>query len=148
MEKKMSPIEEIVGGVVFFIIGIVIVVKNSSSGIYHSYSSFGSSFFQDDSMKFMGVVISLVGLAGMVTGVIRFRSELEDDDNDYKYRPVEDFTERLAEERKPAPAPAPVPEAVRAEIPVVKKIVYCPYCGTAQKEDYLSCDSCGAGRKK
>lgn len=28
-----------------------------------------------------------------------------------------------------------------------KKTVYCPYCGTAQEEDYKTCDSCGAARK-
>lgn len=28
-----------------------------------------------------------------------------------------------------------------------KKYVYCPYCGTAQEEDYKICESCGAGRK-
>ena len=29
-----------------------------------------------------------------------------------------------------------------------KNILYCPYCGTAQKKDYMICDSCGAGRKR
>ena len=32
--------------------------------------------------------------------------------------------------------------------PREKKTVFCPYCGTAQKEDYRICDSCGAGRKR
>ena len=36
----------------------------------------------------------------------------------------------------------------RPAAPREKKTVFCPYCGTAQKEDYRICDSCGAGRKR
>lgn len=35
----------------------------------------------------------------------------------------------------------------RPAAPREKKTVFCPYCGTAQEEDYKTCDSCGAARK-
>ena len=47
-------------------------------------------------------------------------------------------------------APKPDISLQRQERPTApreKKAVYCPYCGTAQEEDYKTCDSCGAARK-
>ena len=81
------------------------------------------------------------------SGIIRMMDQ-GGDYEEYEYRPAEDFSERLVDEEKPAPASAPVPVLTKTETPVVKKLVYCPYCGTAQKEDYTSCESCGAGRKR
>ena len=140
MEQKKTAAEIIIGGIVLFSIGIFIAVKTSSSISYSSFSTNGTG-------SAFSILIILAGLGTIGAGVIRMMGSGEDYE-DYDCRPAEDFTERLAEERKPAPAPAPVPVLTKTETPVVKKLVYCPYCGTAQKEDYTSCESCGAGRKK
>ena len=140
MEQKKTAAEIIIGGIVLFSIGIFIAVRTSGSVSYSSSATNGPG-------SALSILIILAGLGTIGAGIIRMMGSGEDYE-DYDCRPAEDFSERLAEERKPAPAPAPVPEAAKAEIPVVKKIVYCPYCGTAQKEDYMSCESCGAGRKK
>ena len=89
-------------------------------------------------------MLILVALGIIGVGIYRLRDRSED----YDPEPVEDFSERLEREKNPIPAPAPIPVVTKVETPVVKKLVYCPYCGTAQKEDYTSCESCGAGRKK
>ena len=90
-------------------------------------------------------MIIIGALITIAVGAFRMRNEGEED---YESRPVEDFSERLEHEEKPAPAPAPIPVVVKVEKPAEKKFVFCPYCGTAQKEDYTTCESCGAGRKK
>ena len=60
--------------------------------------------------------------------------------------PVEQFNPKemasSGEAGKPAsPVQAPSPQSRQ------KQFVFCPYCGTAQEEDYKICESCGAGRK-
>ena len=139
MEQKKTPGEIIIGGVVLLILGIIICVS-SGNRVSYAYSSFS----RDDSWTSIGSVMILIGMVTIGVGAYRYRSQSEDDESG----PAEDFSERLEHEKKPAPAPAPIPAVKTVETTVVKKIVYCPYCGTAQKEDYLSCDSCGAGRKK
>ena len=140
MEKKDAPIETILGGIAALIVGILIVATTSSSISYSSYSTNGAG-------SVIGIIIILGGLVAAGSGVIRMMDQ-SGDYEEYEYRPAEDFSERLVDEEKPAPAPAPVPVLTKTETPVVKKLVYCPYCGTAQKEDYTSCESCGAGRKR
>ena len=139
MEEKKTPGETIIGGIVLLIIGIVLTARSNN---YVSYSY--SSFSQRDSWSGIGVVLILVALGIIGVGIYRLRDRSED----YDPEPVEDFSERLEREKNPTPAPAPIPVVKKVETPVVKKFVYCPYCGTAQKEDYTSCESCGAGRKK
>ena len=139
MEEKKTPGETIIGGIVLLIIGIVLTARSNN---YVSYSY--SSFSQRDSWSGIGVVLILVALGIIGVGIYRLRDRSED----YDPEPVEDFSERLEREKKTTPAPAPIPVVTKVETPVVKKLVYCPYCGTAQKEDYTSCESCGAGRKK
>ena len=139
MEEKRTPLEMIIGGFAMLIIGIVIVVKTSNT-IPYPYSP----FLKSDSGSVLGLVMILASLVVIGVGAFRMRGEVED----YESGPVEDFSERLAHEEKPDPAPAPIPVVAKVEKPIEKKIVYCPYCGTAQKEDYMSCESCGAGRKK
>ena len=139
MEEKKTPGETIIGGIVLLIIGIVLTARSNN---YVSYSY--SSFSQRDSWSGIGVVLILVALGIIGVGIYRLRDRSED----YDPEPVEDFSERLEREKNPTPAPAPIPVVTKVETPVVKKLVYCPYCGTAQKEDYTSCESCGAGRKK
>ena len=140
MEKKSTPLGTIIGGFVALIIGIIITTKTSSY-TYYSYYPFSRS----DSGRTLGVVIIIGALITIAVGAFRMRNEGEED---YESRPVEDFSERLEHEEKPAPAPAPIPVVVKVEKPAEKKFVFCPYCGTAQKEDYTTCESCGAGRKK
>ena len=140
MEQKKTAAEIIIGGIVLFSIGIFIAVRTSSSVSYSSSATNGPG-------SALSILIILAGLGTIGAGVIRMMGSGEDYD-DYESGPVEDFSERLAHEEKPAQAPAPVPVLTKTETPVVKKLVYCPYCGTAQKEDYTSCESCGAGRKK
>ena len=139
MEEKKTPGETIISGIVLLIIGIVLTARSNN---YVSYSY--SSFSQRDSWSGIGVVLILVALGIIGVGIYRLRDRSED----YDPEPVEDFSERLEREKNPIPAPAPIPVVKKVEMPVVKKLVYCPYCGTAQKEDYTSCESCGAGRKK
>lgn len=50
-----------------------------------------------------------------------------------------DFPGQTSRNEPPVQMPAPQPRQ--------KMIVFCPYCGTAQDEDYKICESCGAGRK-
>ena len=140
MEKKSTPLGTIIGGFVALIIGIIITTKTSSY-TYYSYYPFSRS----DSGRTLGIVIIIGALITIAVGAFRMSNQDEENDG---FGPVEDFSERFAHEEKPAPAPVPVPVLTKTETPVAKKIVYCPYCGTAQKEDYMSCESCGAGRKK
>ena len=141
MKKNKILTEIIIGGFAALIVGIVIPVKTSADRWY-SYSSFSS---QNDAGSALIVVLVLVALAAIGAGVVRVAGQSKDYE-DCGAEPVEDFTERLAHEEKPAPAPAPV--VVRVEKPREKKMVFCPYCGTAQDEDYKTCESCGAGRRK
>ena len=140
MEQKKTAAEIIIGGIVLFSIGIFIAVRTSSSVSYYSSATNGPG-------SALSILIILAGLGTIGAGVIRMMGSGEDYEG-YDCRPAEDFSERLVDEEKPAPAPAPVPILTKTEMPVVKKLVYCPYCGTAQKEDYTSCESCGAGRKR
>ena len=54
-------------------------------------------------------------------------------------------TDSPAEKRRSIPLPSFLQS--RAAF-LGKNILYCPYCGTAQKKDYMVCDSCGAGRER
>ncbi len=135
MEKKTTPLGTIIGGFVALVIGIIITAKKSSYTYY----------LWSDSGRTLGIVIIIGALITIAVGAFRMRNEGEEDDG---FGPVEDFSERLEHEEKPAPAPAPTPIVVKVEKPAEKKFVFCPYCGTAQKEDYTTCESCGAGRKK
>ncbi len=93
----------------------------------------------------IGSVMNVIGLVMIGVGAYRMNGSGEAEEPGL----MEDFSERLEhEKRKPAPAPAPIPAVKKVETPVVKKLVYCPYCGTAQKEDYTPCESCGEGRRK
>ena len=139
MEEKKTPLEILISGVVVLILGIIICVS-SGNRVSYPYSSFS----RDDSWTSIGSVMILIGMVTIGVGAYRYRSQSEDDESG----PAEDFSERLEHKEKPAPAPAPIPAVKTVETTVVKKIVYCPYCGTAQKEDYTSCESCGAGRRK
>lgn len=139
MEQKKTPGEILVGGFVALILGIIICVS-SGNRVSYPYSSFS----MDDSWTSIGSVMILIGMVTIGVGAYRYRSQSEDDESG----PAEDFSERLEHKEKPAQVSAPIPAVKTVETTVAKKIVYCPYCGTAQKEDYLSCDSCGAGRKK
>ena len=130
MKKKTSPLTTIIGGVVALIIGIFII-ENARRSHFFYYSGYESG-------STLGIVIILAALVTIAVGGYRMRNEGEDDG----LGTVEDFSERLKQEEKPAPV------VVKVEKPREKKIVYCPYCGTAQKEDYMVCESCGAGRKK
>lgn len=136
MEKKTSPLATIIGGIVALIIGIFII-ENARRSHFFYYSGYESG-------STLGIVIILAALVTIAVGGYRMRNESEDDG----LGTVEDFSERLKQEEKPAPAPAPTPVVVKVEKPAEKKFVFCPYCSTAQKEDYTTCESCGAGRKK
>ena len=139
MEKKQSPVDNILGGVAALIVGIIIVsLKDKSSSFYFGPDKSGIT-------DVVGVLFIFVAVALIGVGVVRMMHK-DEEYYDYEPTPVEDFTERLKEEEKPVPAPAPV--VVRVEKPKEKKMVFCPYCGTAQDEDYKTCESCGAGRRK
>ena len=134
-DRKATPKNKIISGFAVLAVGIFMTANASSSSF--RYSSFypgtssGNSFI---------VVIFLVALVSVAVKVFRVEEQGRDDG----LGPVKNVPERLKHEEKPAPAPA----TVNAEKPREKKIVYCPYCGIAQKEDYMVCESCGAGRKK
>ena len=140
MEKKSTPLGTIISGFAVLIIGIIITARTSSY-TYYPYSPFSRS----DSGRTLGIVIIIGALITIAVGAFRMPNHGEENDG---LGPVEDFSERLEHEEKPAPAPAPIPVVVKVEKPAEKKFVFCPYCGTAQKEDYTTCESCGAGRKK
>ena len=138
-DRKATPKNKIISGFAVLAVGIFMTANASSSSF--RYSSFypgtssGNSFI---------VVIFLVALVSVAVKVFRVEEQGRDDG----LGPVKNVPERLKHEEKSAPAPTPAPAAVNVEKPREKKIVYCPYCGTAQKEDYMVCESCGAGRKK
>ena len=140
MKKKTTPLGTIISGFAVLIIGIIITARTSSY-TYYPYSPFSRS----DSGRTLGIVIIIGALITIAVGAFRMSNQDEENDG---LGPVEDFSERFAHEEKPAPAPAPTPVVVKVEKPAEKKFVFCPYCGTAQKEDYTTCESCGAGRKK
>lgn len=134
-DRKATPKNKIISGFAVLAIGIFMAVNASSSSF--RYSSF---YPRTSSGNTLIVVIFLVALVSVAVKVFRMEEQGRDDG----LGPVKNVQERPKHEEKPAPATA----AVNAEKPREKKIVYCPYCGTAQKEDYMVCESCGAGRKK
>ena len=134
-DRKATPKNKIISGFAVLAIGIFMAANASSSSF--RYSSF---FPRTSSGNTLIVVIFLVALVSVAVKVFRMEEQGRDDG----LGPVKNVQERPKHEEKPAPVPA----AVNAEKPLEKKIVYCPYCGTAQKEDYKVCESCGAGRKK
>ena len=138
-DRKATPKNKIISGFAVLAVGIFMTANASSSSF--RYSSFypgtssGNSFI---------VVIFLVALVSVAVKVFRMEEQGRDDG----LGPVKNVPERPKHEEKPASDPASAPAAVKLEKPREKKIIYCPYCGTAQKEDYMVCESCGAGRKK
>ena len=137
-DRKATPKNKIISGFAVLAVGIFMTANASSSFRYSSFypgTSSGNSFI---------VVIFLVALVSVAVTVFRVEEQGRDDG----LGPVENVPERLKHEEKPASDPASAPAAVKLEKPREKKIIYCPYCGTAQKEDYMVCESCGAGRKK
>ena len=134
-DRKATPKNKIISGFAVLAIGIFMAANASSSSF--RYSSF---YPRTSSGNTLIVVIFLVALVSVAVKVFRMEEQGRDDG----LGPVKNVQERPKHKEKPAPAPA----AVNAEKSREKKIVYCPYCGTAQKEDYMVCESCGAGRKK
>ena len=134
-DRKATPKNKIISGFAVLAIGIFMAANASSSSF--RYSSF---YPRTSSGNTLIVVIFLVALVSVAVKVFRVEEQGRDDG----LGPVKNVQERPKHEEKPAPAPA----AINAGKPREKKIVYCPYCGTAQKEDYMVCESCGAGRKK
>ena len=141
MKKNKMLTGTIIGVFAALITGIVIPVK-SSADRWYSYSSFSSP---NDAGNALIIVIVLGALALIGAGAAGIMHQ-GGDNEDYGSEPVEDFTERLKHEERPVHASAPV--VVKVEKPREKKMVFCPYCGTAQDEDYKTCESCGAGRRK
>ena len=137
MDKKNTPMGNILSGIAVLIIGIVITVKTSGGSGFDLYSPFQ----KEDPRVIFGIVIIVAALILIGVGIIRMRMNGEDDG----FGSMGDFSERIPHAEAPAPTPAPV--VIRVQRPV-EKTVYCPYCGTAQKADYTICESCGAGRKK
>ena len=137
MKRERTPMESIISGIAVLIIGIIITAKTSSNSISYPYFPLQKS----GTASVMGIIIILAALILIGGGIIRLRMHGGDDGFDT----MESFSERVPHEEEPAPAPAPV--VIRVEKPA-EKPVYCPYCGTAQKADYTTCESCGAGRKK
>ena len=138
-DRKATPKDKIISGFAVLAIGIFMAANASSSSF--RYSSF---YPRTSSGNTLIVVIFLVALVSVAVKVFRMEEQGRDDG----LGPVKNVPERPKHEEKPASDPASAPAAVKLEKPREKKIIYCPYCGTAQKEDYMVCESCGAGRKK
>ena len=138
-DRKATPKDKIISG--FAVLAIGICMTANASGSSFRYSSFYPGTSSGNSFIF---VIFLVALVSVAVKVFRMEEQGRDDG----LGPVKNVPERPKHEEKPASDPTSAPAAVNAEKSREKKIVYCPYCGTAQKEDYMVCESCGAGRKK
>lgn len=97
------------------------------------------------------IVLPAFGILFTIGALLGHSSESsnpgDEEENTTMESPVEQFNPKEMDApgqtgRKEPPVQAPAPQ------PRQKKYVFCPYCGTAQAEDYKICESCGAGRKE
>ena len=132
-DKKATPKDNIIGGIIMAAFGLFWIIGANSMMA-------GSSFGNGSNLMINGFggLFIIAALANIFSGINELKKEQQE--------ALREFEERAERQKQGKPAPAPA--AVKVEKPREKKIIYCPYCGTAQKEDYMVCESCGAGRKK
>ena len=141
--EKASPKEKVFGGIVAAVFGLIWTIGANRLTADSPFGNTPNLMFTG-----FGILFIIVALANVVSGI----NELKND-QDETAREIQADIERQKreEERARAAAEAAAAQALaaaRAEKAAVKKMVYCPYCGTAQDDDYKICESCGAGRRK
>ncbi len=132
-DRKATPKDKIIGGIIMTAFGLFWMISGNSMMADSPFGN-GPSLM----INGFGILFIIVALANVFSGINELKKEQQE--------ALREFEERAERQKQGKPAPAPA--AVNAEKSREKKIVYCPYCGTAQKEDYMVCESCGAGRKK
>lgn len=141
--EKETPKDKITGGLVAAAFGLIWTI-GVSSAISSAQDHSGIGWI----MPAFGILFIIVALASVFSGIKERNNEQEE-----TVREIQADIERQKREEERARAAAETAAAqtlaaARAEKAAVKKMVYCPYCGTAQDDDYKICESCGAGRRK
>lgn len=125
-------------GLIWTIGGSILYLNFTKSNYYPFY---WDTHISDHNSLFwiivsFGILVIIVGLGTALSGYI----EMTEEKNEYE--------RRAGEAAHKAEEPARMAEPARESKPGGKKIVFCPYCGSAMDADYKVCGSCGAGRTK
>ena len=143
--RDASPKEKMTGGLIGAAAGLIWTIGGSSlfSGISNTYNDafYGFSRVSSNDSPFwmitaFGILFTIASLGTALSGY----KEMIDEKNAEE----KNFREAAHKAEEPARATDAVTESKNGD----KKIVFCPYCGSAMDEDYKVCGSCGAGRPK
>ena len=138
--REATPVEQVIGGAIGTVAGIIITIgmsgifsRNSSYARIDSYG-FRHPILNDGQwmMIAFGCLFILSALGILIAGIVKLKKEKE-----AEQREAAEMAAKAAREQA---------RALETRIPEKKTILYCPYCGAAQDEDYKVCGSCGAGR--
>ena len=130
--EKSKPQAKIFAGIISFFFGLLWTVGGNSMAA-------GSPFGHEPHLMITGFgsLFMIASLGIIFSGIKELKEEKQE-----TVREIQENVEnrKLEEQTRAALA--------RVEKSQEKKFAYCPYCGTAQDEDYKICESCGAGRKR
>ena len=121
---------KVFGGIILFVLGLSLIGETGNR--VPPYVSDGT----ETANGIIGILAIIAAIALVCLGI---RDILSDE----KTEPAENDSENPENKE----TPVQVHEVLKEEKAGGKKIMFCPYCGTAQREDYMICRSCGAGRK-
>ena len=136
-DRKVTPKDKIIGGIIMAAFGLLWMISGNSM---LADSPFGHG--PDVMINGFGILFIIVGLVNVFFGINELKAEQQQEAREIQ----KSIEHRKREEQAQAAAQALA--AANAEKLREKKYVYCPYCGTAQDEGYKVCESCGAGRKR
>ena len=121
---------KVFGGIILFVIGLSLIGGTGNS--VPPYVSDGTE-----------TANGIFGILAIVASVILICLGIRDIVSDEKTEPAENDSDNPENTE----TQVLVHEVLKEEKTGGRKIMFCPYCGTAQREDYMICKSCGAGRK-
>ena len=128
--KTQSMAVKVFGGIILFVLGLSLI--GGTGNRVPPYVSDGTE-----------TANGIFGILAIVASVILICLGIRDIVSDEKTEPAENDSENPENKE----TPVQVHEVLKEEKAGGRKIMFCPYCGTAQREDYMICKSCGAGRK-
>ena len=121
---------KVFGGIILFVLGLSLIGETGNRV---------PPYVSDGTETANGIIVILAIIAAIALVCLGIRDILSDE----KTEPAENDSEKPENKE----TPVQVHEVLKEEKAGGKKIMFCPYCGTAQREDYMICRSCGAGRK-
>ena len=137
MEKKeITPKNKVMTGISMTVFGI----------IWQSVSQPRDTFFAMHTPWFVPVIGVVLIIGGVITAGIGIKEMQEEKAAAARERIRMAEREKRAEKEAAPGTPVRKSETAAGPGNGEKKMVFCPYCKTAQDADYRICSSCGAGR--